>query len=614
MLRKCVLLLAVSPALGFPQQSTNAPASSASVSSETVIVTGSFEPVPLAESNRSVVGFDLEAQPLLYKSFADYLSQDPSIDLRQGGVDGIQTDFSIRGSSFGQSLVLLNGLRINDAQTGHHNLDLAFPIEGASRIEVLHGSGSTLYGEDAVGGAVNFVTAAPTRTEIKARIGFGNFDFNQQRLTMSYLGDKWSEAFAGSNDASSGFEPDRDYRSSALSSETRFRTSLGQTTVFLAGSDRPFGADQFYGPFNSWERTKGWLASIHQTLGESTSAAFGYRRHSDEFVLERDHPAFYENNHVSQSWQADIRRISRLSSPLAFTYGADADGYVIDSNNLGHHSRNRGAAFANVDLQSFQRLFLSLGAREEVFDRGLAEFAPTVAGAVWVRNGLRIRASASRGFRLPTYTDLYYSDPANIGNPLLKPETAWSFEAGPEWHPGGGISAELTVFRRLDHNDIDYVKYAPTQPWQATNIENLTFTGVETIFRIALPRSQNVELGYTGIHGAQKPLPGVTSKYVFDYPTHHASFSWFVQFKDEISVRNQLSFVQRFGHDVYPVWDVSISRSRGHVRPFLQLSNLSNTGYEEIPGVRMPGRGIMGGVELWITPDREPGHSREDQN
>jgi len=130
-----------------------------------------------------VLSLDSEEQPLLYNSFVDYLHLDPSVDLKQRGTDGVQADLSIRGASFGQSLVLLNGLRINDAQTGHHNMDIPIPLEAIARIEVLHGAGSTLYGADAVGGAVNFITASPRATEVRTRIGFGNFGFNQQRVS-----------------------------------------------------------------------------------------------------------------------------------------------------------------------------------------------------------------------------------------------------------------------------------------------------------------------------------------------------------------------------------------------------------------------------------------------
>ena len=89
-----------------------------------------------------MLSLNTEDQPLLYNSFVDYLQLDPSIDLRQRGADGVQADLSIRGASFGQFLVLLNGLRINDPQTGHHNMDIPLPFEAISRIEVLHGAGS----------------------------------------------------------------------------------------------------------------------------------------------------------------------------------------------------------------------------------------------------------------------------------------------------------------------------------------------------------------------------------------------------------------------------------------------------------------------------------------
>jgi outer membrane cobalamin receptor len=589
----------------FSQQQPASSAQRVSTEPQIIIVTGSFEPIPLSEANRSVVSLDTQSQPLLYNSLIDYLCLDPSVDLEQRGADGVQADLSIRGATFEQSLLLLNGLRINDAQTGHHDMDVPVPLEVISRIEVLHGAGSTLYGTDALAGAVNFITAAPDATEVRARIGFGNFGFNQQRLMGSYVGHRWSEQVTASRDFSTGFRPDRDYRSSSASSETRFTSALGTTAVLLAGSDRPFGADQFYGDFNSWERTKGWFASISQDLGKNTTVAFGYRRHSDQFVLVRDNPGLYENNHVSQTWQAAARRKSSLRDYLTLSYGLDADGDEIDSNNLGHHARNRGAGYVNVDLQSFHRLFLSLGAREEVFSGGRAEFAPAVAAGVWLVKGLKLRASASRAFRLPTYTDLYYSDPANLGNPLLKPESAWDFEGGPEWNPGGRITAQLTVFNRHEHNDIDYVRESRNTPWQATNINYIAFVGVETSVQFRLPKSQKIALAYTALKADQEVQPGLTSKYVFNYPSHNAVFSWLGQFNNVV-IRTRLGATQRVGQSAYALWDLAASRSEGRVRPFVQFSNLSNTTYQEIPGVVMPGRSVIGGAELVFS--RGPQH------
>ncbi len=568
---------------------------------ETVVVTGTFVPLPMSETNRSVLSLDTQETPLLFNAFPDYLQLDPSVDLRQRGTDGIQADLSIRGAGFGQSLVLLNGLRINDAQSGHHNLDIPLPLETVSRIEVLHGAGSTFYGADASGGAVNFITQRPLHEEARARVGFGNFGFNQQRIMGAFLSDRVSARISGSRDFSTGFRPDRDYRSSSAAVETWLTTGLGDTHITLAGSDRPFGADQFYGNFPSWERTKGWIATLNQPLGKNTDFAFGYRRHADDFVLVRDNPALYENNHISQSWQAALRRHSAFGNDVRLAYGADFQGDVIDSTNLGHHSRNRGAGYVNVDFQPLRRLFVSLGAREEVFSGGRTEFSPAASAGFWLGKGVKLRASASRAFRLPTYTDLYYSDPANQGNPSLKPESAWSFEAGPEWNSGGPVSVALTVFHRRERNNIDYVRSSPTEPWQATNIDNLSFTGVEASARWRLPRAQAIDVAYTALQGSQEGLVGLTSKYVFDYPSHNAAVSWTGQWKDQLAMRSRLGVVQRIGIDAYPLWDLAVSRTRGWVRPYLQLSNLSDTSYEEVRGVIMPGRSIIGGVEFVIS-------------
>ena len=583
----------------FAQQPGTAPSGNRPVAGqpEVVVVTGTVQPVPLSESDRPVMVIDAAEGQLLVNSVVDYLRSDSSVDVRQRGIDGIQADLSIQGSSFGQSLVLVNGMRVNDAQSGHHNMDVPLPMESLSRIEVLHGAGSTFHGADAVGGAVNFITTAPTSTEIRFRVGVGNFGFNQQHLSASLVSGRWSEVLAADRDFSTGFRADRDFRSSSVSSETRVKSLLGNTNLLLATSDRPFGADQFYGNFNSWERTKGWVAFLGQELGPNTRIDFGYRRHSDEFVLFRDRPAVYENNHITRSWQVILRHVTRLGDNSTLSYGVEADGDEIESNNLGNHARNRGAGYVNLDLRALHRFSLSLGAREEVFSGGRAEFVPSLAGGVWLKNAVKLRASISRGFRLPTYTDLYYHDPASIGNPLLKPESAWSVAGGPEFNPGGRVSATATAFYRRDSNGIDYVKQASDAPWQATNIQNLTFTGAEAAVRLHLRSGQQFNIAYTALEGT-KAVPNLISRYVFNYATHNASVDWLGQFNNAVGLRTRVGVLQRVGRDPYALWDAAVCRLNGRIRPYLQLSNLTNTRYQEIPGVDLPGTSFVAGAEF----------------
>src|SRR5215475_4929177 len=140
----------------FPASSAQQTTSTPQAISSTVVVVGSPQAVTLGESNRSVVVMDTQEHPRAFETVEDRLRADTSTYIEQRGAGGAQADISIRGTSFEQTLVLLNGLRINDAQTAHHNLDLPVPLDGMSAIEVLHGTGSTLYGTDAIGGVVDF--------------------------------------------------------------------------------------------------------------------------------------------------------------------------------------------------------------------------------------------------------------------------------------------------------------------------------------------------------------------------------------------------------------------------------------------------------------------------
>ena len=125
---------------------------------ETIVVTGVYEPIAIDEVDRSVRVLPVKGEELLSNTLVDFLRLDPSLDVRQRAPNGLQADISIRGGTFGQTLILVDGQRMNDAQSGHHNMDIPLPLESISRIEVLRGSGSTLYGSDATGGVVNIIT------------------------------------------------------------------------------------------------------------------------------------------------------------------------------------------------------------------------------------------------------------------------------------------------------------------------------------------------------------------------------------------------------------------------------------------------------------------------
>jgi iron complex outermembrane receptor protein len=588
---------------------------------QTVVVLGSPVPVPLVESPASMLVLPVEPNILSLEGPQDLLRQDSSVFLEQRGAGGGQADVVLRGGTFEQTLVLLNGFRINDSQTAHHNLDLPVPFDAMDSIEVLHGAGSTLHGEDALSGVVDFLTAAPSKSSLRLRAGGGSFWGNEESLLGSLARKQWSSRLTANRNSSTGFMADRDYRNEDASSENWVSSRLGVSDLMFASSDRSFGANQFYGPYNSWERTKEWFASVHQELGSRTVAAFGYRRHTDEFVLLRDDPAVYENNHIDGSWQASLRRTVPVATSSVLLFGLESDGDSIQSNNLGLHARNRGSGYVDLDLRPAKKRWnLSAGLREEIFSGGAQSvLAPHLAGSLRLTDKIKLRASGGYGFRIPTYTDLYYSDPVTIGNANLKPESAWSGEAGADWAPSSRLSLSATGFYSRQHDTIDYVRAAtlpnsllpagcPINTWCATNLSGLHFAGVESSATWIAAKGQTVRVAWTGLIGTQPPLNGLQSEYALNYPVENIHATWTAALGHSLTMTNAVQIAKPYQQpgnppwntSPYPVWNASLTRDSGRLRPYLRLGNLSNTGYQEINGVAMPGRSISGGVSLWL--------------
>ncbi len=646
----CVLFTAGLPALF--AQTAKTPQTSTPITglSETMVVLGSAIPVPLAESPRPVEVLPVASVSLAASSPLDILREDSAVFLEQRGAGGAQADIVLEGGSFEQTLVLVNGFRIDDAETAHNNLDLPIPMDAISSIEVLEGAGSTLHGMDALSGVVDFLTTAPHHDQLRLRAGEGSFEENQESLLADATHGRWSGRLAAGRNWSTGFlalpsytttnsvcnplqlsltphqlfqdcQDDRDYRNEEASAESWTGTKLGITDLLFAADDRAFGANNFYGDYPSWERTKGWFASVRQELGSHSVAAFAYRRHTDEYVLFRDDPALYENNHADGSWEALLRRTMNLPAGALLLMGLEADGDSIRSFNfsggvtsyaLGIHARNRGAGYIDFDWAPKKKCWnLSAGAREEIFSGGAqAVFSPELAGSLRLTDRLKLRANGGYGFRIPTYVDLYYSDPSTVGNPNLKPESAWSANAGADWASSERLSFSGTAFYSQQHGTIDYVKAAalpnPNLPasctaaniWCADNLNGLHFTGVETSMTWVPAKSQSVQIGWMALHGAQSALHGLQSEYVFNYPVENIHATWTAALGRVATVTDMVQLAERYQQTVYPVWNVWITHASGRIQPYLRFDNLSNTGYREIAGVNMPPRTIAGGFAI----------------
>ena len=245
-----------------------------------------------------------------------------------------------------------------------------------------------------------------------------------------------------------------------------------------------------------------------------------------------------------------------------------------------------------------RRFSFSFGLRDELLQSANHQVLPTAAAGSWLNSRAKLRASVSRAFRLPTFTDLYYQDPGNRGSPDLRPERATSFEAGLDLHPTSILRASFTVFQRRETDGIDFVRRNVADLWRATNFNRVRFTGVEAATAIRFRNSHLIDFSYTSLSGAQAILGDLLSKYTFNYPRHQGIAGWQGTLPGGLIARARLGALERYQRDPYAIFDLYVARGRGVLRPFLQLTNLTDSRYQEIFGVAMPGRAALAGLEI----------------
>ena len=289
-----------------------------------------------------------------------------------------------------------------------------------------------------------------------------------------------------------------------------------------------------------------------------------------------------------------------LGKHVRLFYGAEGDGDGIHSNNLGNHARSWGAGYLDTEVR-WQRGSLTAGIRQEIISGGYRATSPMLALGQYVSKTLKFRAEGGYGFRLPTYLDLYYSDPVTIGNPELKPESAWNFEGGMDWFCSRGLFVSSTLFYSRQHDAIDYVRADSSSPWKATNLAGLRFVGWENRAVWQPVQTTEFTVSWTLLAGAQQALQGLQSEYVFNYPINNASLEVTHTWKDGLTAHTRLGVTQRYERAPYAVWDASVARERGMLQPYLRVSNITNTGYQEVLNVQMPGRMAIAGIVIRLS-------------
>jgi iron complex outermembrane receptor protein len=562
---------------------------------ETVVVTGTVSPDALGSVGRTLVVLTREELARLPVSNPiDALRLIPSVEVRERGARGVQADFAIRGAAFGQALVLVNGTRLNDAQSGHHNGDIPVSLFDVERVEVLLGGGASVHGADAVGGAINVITrrAGP---RFGADLAVGQHDLIEGAATVSLNARPVEHVFSGEFDHATGFVPDRDHDVTLA----RYQGTVREhTTISAAFLDKEFGAAGFYGPAPSREWTDQTLVSGEHraTLrgGALLSIDGAYRTHGDRFVYDWHHPEISDNHHRTQAVSANARWRQALAPSTQLSLGASAGRDAIDSTSLGDRTFARAGAVVELRQALGSRLVVQPGIRVDHYNRFGTAWSPAVAASGWLAPNVRWRSTAGKSFRIPTYTELYYQDPNHLASSDLSPERAWSADGGVDAF-AGGWTASATVYGRWDEDVIDWVRPVATERWHTTNIRDVTTRGLELgLSRRAGPALWSVR--YTGQH-ADAPTLSLLSKYVLDYAPRAFSLAGATTW-NRVDLGSHVTYTSRADGRDYWVAAVRVGRGFGRAEIYADVANAFDQQYQEVKGVDMPGRWVKVGLRL----------------
>ncbi|UCF55711.1 MAG: TonB-dependent receptor [Deltaproteobacteria bacterium] len=573
-----------------------------------VVVTASRIPQPLskvAQSFSIISREEIEASPA--DNIPDLLEYVSGVDIRQRGGHGVQADVGIRGSSFEQTLILVDGVSVSDPQTGHHNMDLPVNLEDIERIEVLKGPAARTYGPNAMAGVINVITREVDQSAVGGYVKYGDYDYYDLGAHGSLKSGDVSNRVSVSRRSSTGHiaEEETDFDIKTLTYNGAMNLGNHKFRLGLGYTDKDFGAYRFYSDEfpNQREQTESLLAygSAHLKRADlEIMPKIFWRRHDDHFKIEIG-GNWYHNEHRSNVLGVQLN--SRLKSELGITaVGGEMAFEDLQSSNLGDHNRQRSGLFFEHKFYPVEWLIFGLGASAMYYSDWGWEYWPGAEFNVEFRDGFNLFGSLARSFRIPTYTELYYYTPANQGNPDLKPERAWTYEIGVRWQKPG-LGANFSLFFRDEKDVIDWSRASNQDPWKARNIAEGRTQGFElgldfypdAFFNTPLVSTVNIAYTYLD---SDRDTGGMDSKYVLDHLRHQLHGSLILAWLDGLKYVLKARYEERMVGDSHVVVDTRLAYNWRQYEVFLEATNLFDEQYVDAGFAPMPGRWIIGGVRF----------------
>ncbi|HMQ06760.1 MAG TPA: TonB-dependent receptor [Saprospiraceae bacterium] len=570
---------------------------------ETVTIQEKRLQIDYSDASRTIQIIDkdeIRAAPV--QSVAELLQYVAGLDIRRRGIHGIQADVSIRGGTFDQTLLLINGVSMADPQTGHHLMNIPVDLESIERIEVLKGPAARRYGQNAYAGAINIVTNVTDETTFGI---FGDYSaYNSGRLGMNATlpFEKARHHISYSRSFSDGYRHNTDYDMYQAYYRAELDAGADKLSIQAGFSDRAFGANGFYASPSFTEQYEEIQTSLVSAAFQAKRGKVHWnpivywRRNKDEYIFVRDNPSIYRNLHIGNTYGTEVNG-SVVGDQGALGFGLEFRHDDLVSNNLGERKRTTFGANAEYKWEiPAVKLDVSPGIGIYHYsDFGFQTFPGIDLG--WsIHRNFKAFTNVGYTWRVPTFTDLFYEDPANKGNPDLTPEKAFTTEIGFKWI-NSTLDIQIAGFKRNSSNLIDWSKSQESEPWFPSNIGRVIIKGIETTAVLDLMRMLSLKkpaflnVGYTFLDG-ENQVDAPISRYALDLLSHQLNVGVRYSIFSKITHSFYLRWIDRINLDNYTLIDTRVQYHSGLWTTSVFINNLFNQMYTETNLVPMPGRWV----------------------
>ena len=614
-----------------------------------VSVTGSRAPLTRAQAARMVTVLeraDIQAAPV--QSVNDLLKYVASVDVRQRGPIGAQTDISIRGGNYEQITILLNGINICDPQTGHNAFDFPVDISEIERIEVLEGPAGRVYGTSSLLGAINIVTRPRPTSSVSAHIEGGSYGYLSAGARANVASGKWNNQLSGSYSRSDGYQRNSagglnsDYSGGKAFYQGTYDDDIVSVSWHAGLSTKDFGSNTFYGA--KWDdQFEHTLKTYTALQAETKKGSFHlkpsiYWNHSyDRFELFRDAAEKYPFNYHRTDifgvnlngyfdWilgrtavGAELRNEDLLSGNLGEPL--DNPHHISGTDRYYDHGINRTNISFVVEHNILLRRFtLSAGlvAVKNSWNGMNMKVYPGIDASYRIGDSFKIFANYNTSLRMPSVTELYYSVGGHVADKNLKPEEISSVEAGVKY-ADHGITTQASVYHNNWKNMIDWIRYTadgPDAPWQSVNFTEVKATGFQAQltlnFRQIVPTQRilkSFNASYNYLFQDKDIDSSVESKYSLEYLRHKLVANLQLNIVSRLDLGINFRWQDRRGiytdfdgtvkeYCPYSVVDARLSWTAPKYKLYLEANNIFDKNYIDYGCVPQPGTWLIAGLSV----------------